>query len=346
MRGVGDRPGNCAPPVDPCGRRGDACPVAGLGGGRRRFGHRRLGLLLSREGVVLDHEKLRRLYAGERLQVRRRGGRKRALGTRAPIAVPDGPNQRWALDFVSDCLSDGRRFWMPCVVDDCTRECLGLVAATSLPGLRVARELDAIVAVRGLPLRVVGGNGTKLTSTAVLRWSQDRDLGWHCIAPGKPQRNSFVESFKGRLRDEWLNETMLTSLRQARAVLAVWREGYNQVRPHPALGGRAPSWLSVPPCSPASRPLRVACGQPWPRLRATAWENMAGTEKRRSTEPRNTDTMDVAATTDSTSEWREQGAHVTGSSSRRGFGWHVPRTGSATGQQRLPHAPPPTPPPP
>ena len=231
-----------------------------LAGERRRFGYRRLGLLLSREGVVLNHKKLRRLYAEERLQVRRRGGRKRALGTRAPIAVPDGPNQRWSLDFVSDSLSDGRRFRVLCVVDDCTRECLGLVADTSLSGLRVARELDVIVAVRGLPLTVVSDNGTELTSTAILRWSQERGVGWHYIAPGKPQQNAYCESFNGRLRDECLNETVFTSLRQARAVLAAWREDYNHVRPHSALGGRAPGWLSVPPCSPASRPLRVACG--------------------------------------------------------------------------------------
>ena len=230
-----------------------------LAGERRRFGYRRLGFLLSREGVMLNHKKLRRLYAEERLQVRRRGGRKRALGTRAPIAVPDGPNQRWSLDFVSDTLSDGRRFRMLCVVDDCTRECLGLVADTSLSGLRVARELDAIVAVRGLPLTVVSDNGTELTSTAILRWSQERGVGWHYIAPGKPQQNAFVESFNGRLRDECLNETLFTSLRQARAVLAVWRQDYNEVRPHSALGGRAPGWLSVPPCSPASRPLRAGC---------------------------------------------------------------------------------------
>ncbi len=208
----------------------------------------------------MNHKKLRRLYAEERLQVRRRGGRKRALGTRAPVAVPDGANQRWSLDFVSDTLSDGRRFRVLCVVDDCTRECLGLVADTSLSGLRVARELDAIVAVRGLPLTVVSDNGTELTSTAILRWSQERDVGWHYIAPGKPQQNAFVESFNGRLRDECLNETVFTSLRQARAVLAAWRQDYNEVRPHSALGGRAPGWFSMPPCSPASRPLRVACG--------------------------------------------------------------------------------------
>ena len=136
----------------------------------------------------------------------------------------------------------------------------GLVADTSLSGLRVARELDAIVAVRGLPLTVVSDNGTELTSTAILRWSQERGVGWHYIAPGKPQQNAYVESFNGRLRDECLNETVFTSLQQARTVLAAWREDYNHVRPHSALGGRAPGWLSVPPCSPASRPLRVACG--------------------------------------------------------------------------------------
>ncbi len=192
--------------------------------------------------------------------MRRRGGRKRALGTRAPIALPDGVNQRWSLDFVSDTLSDGRRFRMLCVVDDFSRECLALVADTSLSGLRLVRELDGIAARRGLPLSVVSDNGTELTSVAVLRWSQDRAVAWHYIAPGKLQQNAFVESFNGRLRDECLNETVFTSLRQARAVLAAWRADYNHVRPHSALGGRAPGWLSVPPCSPASRPLRVAYG--------------------------------------------------------------------------------------
>jgi putative transposase len=99
---------------------------------RRRFGYRRLHILLRREGMVLDHKKLRRLYAEERLQVRRRGGRKRALGTRAPLALSQGPNQRWSLDFLHDQLSDGRRFRILAIVDDFTRECLALVADTSM----------------------------------------------------------------------------------------------------------------------------------------------------------------------------------------------------------------------
>jgi putative transposase len=99
---------------------------------RRRFGWRRLKLLLEREGIRMNHKKLRRLYGEERLQVPRRGGRKRALGTRAPMTLPQGPNQRWSLDFAADTLTDGRRFRILVVVDDFTRECLCLVADTSL----------------------------------------------------------------------------------------------------------------------------------------------------------------------------------------------------------------------
>jgi putative transposase len=218
--------------------RGRLCELAAV---RRRFGYRRLHVLLGREGTHLNHKKLRRLYREERLQVRRRGGRKRALGTRAPIALPQGPNQRWSLDFVSDTFTDGRRFRILAVVDDFTRECLCLVPDTSLSGLRVVRELDAIIAVRGRPLTCVSDNGTELTSMAILRWSQETLVEWHYIAPGKPTQNAFVESFNGRLRDELLNETLFTSLAHARAVLAAWKDDYNKIRPHSALGNLAPA---------------------------------------------------------------------------------------------------------
>jgi putative transposase len=144
--------------------------------------------LLTREGTRLNHKKLRRLYAEEKLQVRRRGGRKRAVGTRAPMVSPQAPNQRWSLDFVSDALADGRRFRILAVVDDFSRECLALVADTSLPGVRVARELDAAIARQGRPLMCVSNNGTELTSNAILKWSQDRQVEWHYIAPASRSR--------------------------------------------------------------------------------------------------------------------------------------------------------------
>jgi putative transposase len=189
----------------------------------------------------MNHKKLHRLYVEERLQVRRRGGRKRALGTRAPMAIPQGLNQRWSLDFLSDAMSDGRRFRIFAVVDDFTRECLCLVPDTSLPGLRVARELDAIIAARGRPLLCVSDNGTELTSMAILRWCQETGVEWHYIAPGKPTQNAFIESFNGRLRDELLNETIFVSIAHARTMLAAWRLDYNTVRPHSAIGNLPPA---------------------------------------------------------------------------------------------------------
>jgi putative transposase len=206
---------------------------------RRRFGYRRLHILLTREGVVINHKKLRRLY--RELQVRRRGGRKRALGTRAPMALPQGPNQRWSLDFVSDAFADGRRFRILAIVDDFTRECLALVPDTSLPGLRVVRELDVLIASRGRPAMCVSDNGTELTGMAILRWSQETRVEWHYIAPGKPQQNAFIESFNGRLRDELLNETLFASLAHVREALAIWKDDYNTVRPHSALNNLPPA---------------------------------------------------------------------------------------------------------
>ena len=153
----------------------------------------------------------------ERLKVRRRGGRKRALDTRAPMTIPQGRNQRWSLDFVSDAFACGRRFRIFAVVDDFTLECVRLIADTSISVLRVARELDWAIAERPRPAIVVSDNGTELTSMAILRWSKERDVEWHYIAPGRPQQNGFIESFNARLRDECLNETIFTSLAQARS---------------------------------------------------------------------------------------------------------------------------------
>lgn len=211
-----------------------------LAGERRRFGYRRLRILLAREGMTMNHKKLYRLYREEGLSVRRRRGRKRATGTRAPAALPQGPNQRWSLDFVADVLSWGRRFRVLAIVDDFTREALALVADTSIGGHRVVRELDALIARRGRPAMIVSDNGTELTSRAVLDWTNRTGVEWHYIAPGKPVQNAFVESFNGRFRDECLNEEVFTSLAEARAVIERWRLDYNQVRPHSAHGGLTP----------------------------------------------------------------------------------------------------------
>ena len=118
---------------------------------RRRFGYRRLGWPLAREGHAMNRKKLYRLYREEKLMMRRRGSRKRALGTRAPMELAQAINQRWSLDFVSDTFADGRRFRILCIVDDFSRECLATVVDTSLSGVRVARELDRLTCERATP---------------------------------------------------------------------------------------------------------------------------------------------------------------------------------------------------
>lgn len=208
---------------------------------RRRFGYRRIGVLLERKGMVMNHKKLYRLYREEGLSVRRRRGRKRARGSRSPMPEALRPNRRWSMDFVSDAFGASRRFRILAVNDDCCRENLGLIADTSISGARVARELDAMVRLYGKPDSIVSDNGTEFTSKAVLKWAKDHDVEWHYIDPGKPQQNAFIESFNGSLRDECLNEEIFDSLADARRKLALWRYDYNNVRPHSSLGNQTPA---------------------------------------------------------------------------------------------------------
>ncbi len=150
-----------------------------------------------------------------------------------------------SLDFVSDAFSDGRRFRILTIVDDFTRECLALVADTSLSGVRVTRALDSLMFQRARSHTIVSDNGTELTSIAVLKWSQEQRINWHYIAPGKPTQNAFIESFNGRLRDECLNDTLFSSLNHARETLAAWKQDYNYIRPHSAHGGKTPAEVAA-----------------------------------------------------------------------------------------------------
>ncbi|WP_166956732.1 IS3 family transposase [Pseudochelatococcus lubricantis] len=208
---------------------------------RRRFGYRRVGIMLERKGMIMNEKKLYRIYREEGLSVRRRRGRKRARGSRTPMPVPLRPNQRWSLDFLSDTFGACRKFRILAVNDDCCRENLALIADTSISGARVARELDALVRIYGKPACIVSDNGTEFTSKAILKWANENGVEWHYIDPGKPQQNGYIESFNGSLRDECLNEDIFDSLADARRKLALWRYDYNNVRPHSSLGNKTPA---------------------------------------------------------------------------------------------------------
>ncbi|CAH2396494.1 hypothetical protein MES5069_1370001 [Mesorhizobium escarrei] len=212
-----------------------------LANARRRFGYRRLFILLRQDGEPAGINRIYRLYREEGLAVRKRRARRRAVGTRAPILVEARANARWSLDFVHDQFACGRRFRILNVVDDVTRECLAAIPDTSISGRRVARELTDLIARRGKPGMLVSDHGTEFTSNAMLAWSKDHQVEWHYIAPGKPMQNGFCESFNGRMRDELLNETLFFGLDHARTTIAEWRDDYNRSRPHSALGYLTPA---------------------------------------------------------------------------------------------------------
>jgi len=208
---------------------------------RRRFGYRRLHVLMRREGVAVNHKRVWRLYRKAGLAVRRRRRRRGVAIDREPLVIPSAPNQVWSMDFVMDALANGRRVKCLTIVDDFTKEAVDIVADHSIPGLYVTRVLDQAAQFRGLPKAIRTDQGPEFTGRALDQWAYRHGVQLKLIAAGKPTQNAFVESFNGRFRDECLNDHWFESLNAARAVIAAWRRDYNEQRPHSALDYRTPA---------------------------------------------------------------------------------------------------------
>jgi len=208
---------------------------------RPRFGYRRLQIMLRREDIEVNHKRVYRLYREEGLAVRRKRRKRVARGRRVMLEPATRRNQRWSMDFTGDSLADGRVFRTLNIVDDFTRECAAIVVDTSLPGLRVVRELDQLIESRGTPEMIVMDNGPEFTCKALDEWAYRTGVRLHFIRPGKPVENAYVESFNGKFRDECLNQHWFVSLSHAMEVIENWREDYNEVRPHSSLGQIAPA---------------------------------------------------------------------------------------------------------
>ena len=204
-----------------------------------RYGYRRLGVLLRREGEAVNHKRVFRVYRAAGLSVKRRK-RKRLVRAGQPAFIATRPNQQWSLDFVHDRLASGRTVRVLTVVDTFTRECLALEVDTCLPSRRVTRALDSVIANRGRPERIRLDNGSELTSRHFLSWGIEQCIELNHIEPGKPVQNAFIESFNGRLRDECLNTSWFRNLWEARRRIAAWRTEYNHERPHSSLNYRTP----------------------------------------------------------------------------------------------------------
>jgi len=225
--------------------RGDDLPLRtrlrDLAARRPRFGYRRLHILVRREGIVVNHKRIERLYREEGLAVRRRTRKSLTPVRRGRPAPPQRANEQWALDFLQDALASGRKLRVLSVIDVFTREALALEVDTSLPGRRVVRVLDRLLGERERPAQVVLDNGPELISRALEEWAHQHAVALHFIDPGKPIQNAHCESFHGRLRDECLNEHWFLGLGDARQIVEAWRQDYNGERPHSALGYRTPA---------------------------------------------------------------------------------------------------------
>ena len=207
---------------------------------RPRWGYQRLYILLRREGVVVNHKLVLRVYREEGLAVRRRA-KKRVAVARVPLPPPITMNERWSMDFVTDALADGRAFRCFTLVDDFTRESLAIEVIHSLPALRVLQVLDRLARTRGLPRSIVCDNGPEFTGRAMDLWAHRTGVVLDFIAPGRPVENAYIESFNGRFRDECLNGAWFLDLTDAQRQIEAWREDYNLARPHRGLAGRTPA---------------------------------------------------------------------------------------------------------
>jgi len=208
---------------------------------RRRWGYRRLLVLLRRQGWTDNHKRVYRIYRQEHLQVPARRKRRTAKGRGQQPEIPLRIHQRWSMDFMSDQLANGRRFRVLNILDDFSRLCLATQADVSLPGMRVCRVLDHLIEQYGKPESILMDNGPEFTGKVLDEWAYEHRIRLDFIAPGKPMQNAYIESFNGKLRDECLNEHWFASLIDAQDILDFWRTDYNTQRPHSSLNDLTPT---------------------------------------------------------------------------------------------------------
>ena len=217
------------------------CRIVDIAHQRRRFGYRRVHDLLRRDFPGVNHKRVYRLYREANLAVRKRKKSKRPLHERVPLQLAKAVNEVWSMDFVSDSLSNGRRLKYLTVADDFSHECVDIAVNFGISGEYVTRLLDRAAVFRGYPDMVRTDNGPEFTSRVFMAWAQTHGIRHILIQPGRPMQNGYIESFNGKFRDEHLNESWFETLQQARNAASIWKQDYNQVRPHSSVGRIPPA---------------------------------------------------------------------------------------------------------
>lgn len=237
-----------------------------------RYGYRRITALLNRDGWVVNHKRVERIWRQQGLKVPQKQPQRGRLWLTDGSCVrlrPCWPNHVWSYDFVMARTHDGKAFRMLTVIDEYTRECLAIEVARRLDADAVLYRLTELFVSRRPPDYIRSDNGPEFTAKAVREWLSRIGVKTLYIEPGSPWENGYNESFNGKLRDELLNgEIFFYSLKEAQILIECWRQEYNTVRPHSALGYRppAPAAIAVIPRGPGSAPLRQDL---WADLTAT-----------------------------------------------------------------------------
>lgn len=207
----------------------------------RRYGAGMIYLKLRQQAEIVNHKRVERLYAEEKLQLHRRKRKKVPMSDRQPLERPEAANEVWSMDFVFDRSADGRVVKCLTIVDDATHESVDIVPERAIGGLTVTRILDRLAMTRGLPKIIRTDNGKEFCGHAMLTWAHHNNVTLRLIEPGKPNQNAYIESFNGRFRDECLNEHWFLNLEHAKVIIETWRREYNDERPKKALGGLTPA---------------------------------------------------------------------------------------------------------
>lgn len=205
-----------------------------------RWGFRLMFDALRRDGYRWNHKRVHRIYTQLQLNLRRKGKKRLPSRYPQPLTVPARPNQSWSMDFMSDALSDGRRFRTLNVIDDFNREALAIEVDFGLPALRVIRVLDRLVVLHGCPRQIRVDNGPEFVSVAMAEWAEQHRVHLEFIKPGKPTQNSYVERFNRTYREEVLDAYLFATLDEVRTLTRHWISQYNGERPHRALGRQTP----------------------------------------------------------------------------------------------------------
>jgi len=221
-----------------------------------RYGYRRVAALLQEEGWQVNHKRVVRIWREEGLKVPQKQPKRGRLWLNDGSTLrlrPEFAKHVWSYDFMQDRTHDGKIFRILNIIDEYTRECLVARVARRFTHQDVMGCLTDLFCERGVPVHIRSDNGPEFIAKRLRFWLDRLAIKPLFIEPGSPWENGYIESFNGKMRDEFLNGEIFYSLKEAEILIEQWRVEYNTIRPHSALGYKPPApkaVLETPPFQP------------------------------------------------------------------------------------------------